>query len=137
MKRTLSALLAGGLARAQEQAAVDAFPEKPMRIIVTTSAGASSLGFDPATAFAGLIQAVANPQIPVARPDFGVGNFADYIELAREKNGGLLFGLPSSGGVAHIGNELVNQATGSSVTYIPRKGGASAAPTPSSSRSPP
>lgn len=87
----------------------------------------TDLGFDPATAFAGLSQAVSNPQILVVKPNLGVKNFKEYIELAKKKDGNLLFGLPGPGGIAHIANELINQHTGTKVTYIPYKGGAPAA----------
>ena len=87
----------------------------------------SDLGFDPATAFAGISQAVSNPQILVVRPDLGVKNFAEYVALAKEKNGELLFGLPGPGGIAHLANALISQRTDTKVTYVPYKGGAPAA----------
>lgn len=176
-------------ALAQTASEIDSFPTKPVKIVVTTSAGASSdmltrtvgrklsdiwgqqvvvenvpgasgniglkqvadavpdgytlvasgsgltinanhftdLGFDPATAFAGLSQAVSNPQILVVKPDLGVKDFKEYIDLVKQKDGGLLFGLPGPGGIAHIANELIGQRTGTKVTYIPYKGGAPAA----------
>jgi tripartite-type tricarboxylate transporter receptor subunit TctC len=163
------------------------FPERPVRIIVTTSAGASSdmltravarkltefwgkpvivenvpgangniglrraaeatpdghtlvasgsalpivanfsgLGFDAAGAFTAITQAVANPAILVVRNDLGPKNFADYIALAKKKNGELVFGLTGLGSLHHIANELIAQRTGTRYNYIPYKGGAPA-----------
>ncbi|HTE15984.1 MAG TPA: tripartite tricarboxylate transporter substrate binding protein, partial [Burkholderiales bacterium] len=90
------------------------------------SANQSGLGFDAATAFAGITQAVVNPAILVVRNDLGPKRFSDYIAYVKKKNGGLLFGLTGLGGLHHIANELIAQQTGTQYTYIPYKGGAPA-----------
>jgi tripartite-type tricarboxylate transporter receptor subunit TctC len=90
------------------------------------SANQSGLGFDPATSFAAITQAVVNPAILVVRNDLGPKNFADYIAYTKKRNGNLLFGLTALGGLHHIANELIAQQTGTRYNYIPYKGGAPA-----------
>lgn len=180
-------VVASGGALAESVTDVARFPERPVRIIVTTSAGASSdtltrsvarklgeywgkpvivenvagangniglkraaeatpdghtlvasgssltivanysgLGFDAANAFTAITQAVVNPAILVVRNDLGPKNFAEYIALAKKKNGDLIFGLTGLGSLHHIANELIAQRTGTRYNYIPYKGGAPA-----------
>lgn len=86
----------------------------------------TDLGYDPAKDFAAVTEAASSPQILVTRPDLGPKTLQEYLALAKAKDGGLLFGLPGNGGIAHIANELLSQRTGTRVTYIPYKGGAPA-----------
>ena len=89
-------------------------------------ANVSGLGFEASTAFTAITQAVVNPAILVVRNDLGPKNFADYIALAKKKNGELVFGLTGLGSLHHLANELIAQRTGTRYNYIPYKGGAPA-----------
>ena len=85
------------------------------------------IGYDPLKDLSVVTKAVASAQILVAKPALGVKTLADYLKLAKEKDGKLTVGLPGNGGLGHIAHALLAQSTSTKYTYIPYKGGAPAA----------
>ena len=51
----------------------------------------------------------------------------DYLARANAKPESISLGLPTNGGIAHVAHEILTQATGAKVNYIPYPGGAPAA----------
>ncbi|QIL72212.1 tripartite tricarboxylate transporter substrate binding protein [Diaphorobacter sp. HDW4B] len=85
------------------------------------------LPFDSQKAFTPIIKAVVNPQILVVNPATGIRDFKDYLARANAKPESISLGLPTNGGIAHVAHEILTQATGAKVNYIPYPGGAPAA----------
>lgn len=85
------------------------------------------IGYDPLKDLSVITKAVASSQILVTKPSLGVKTLAEYLKLAKEKDGKLTVGLPGNGGLGHIAHSLLAQSTNTKYTYIPYKGGAPAA----------
>ncbi len=75
----------------------------------------------------GVMRLVVNPQVLVVNPGFAPQTFKEYVEYAKSHPGKLTLALPTSGGIAHIAHEVLANAAGIKVNYIPYKGGAPAA----------
>jgi tripartite-type tricarboxylate transporter receptor subunit TctC len=72
------------------------------------------IGFSP-------LMVVVNPQVPAK-------TVKELVELARTQPGRLNYGSSGIGGVVHISTEWFMAATGTRMTHVPYKGGASALP---------
>ena len=72
------------------------------------------IGFSP-------VMIVVNPQVPAK-------SVRELVDLARANPGKLNFGSSGIGGVVHISTEWFMSLTGTRMTHVPYKGGASALP---------
>ncbi len=81
------------------------------------------LPYDTQKSFVPVIKAVVNPQILVVHPGTGITSLADYVSRAKTQPESISLGLPGNGGIAHVAHEILTQATGAKVNYIPYPGG--------------
>lgn len=85
------------------------------------------LPYDADRAFTPIIKAVVNPQVLVVNPATGIHDLREYLARASARPESISLGLPTNGGIAHVAHEILTQATGAKVNYIPYPGGAPAA----------
>ena len=85
------------------------------------------LPYDTQKAFTPVIKAVVNPQVLVVNPATGIKDLREYLARANANPESISLGLPTNGGIAHVAHEILSQATGAKVNYIPYPGGAPAA----------
>jgi len=123
-----AALIAGGV-RAQE-----AYPSRPIRMIIPAAAGAKMVVFPelPLTTFfprwlftdqaelgGGPLCWLAHPSRPATLPAF--------LAAARTANPTLSYGSPGSGTIMHLATELLKQQAGRvTITHVPYRGAAPA-----------
>ncbi len=80
------------------------------------------LGFDPVADLVPVAQATSVPQILVARADFPANTLAEFVELSRRRP--LAIGTPGNGQLSHLLIEVMQQATETTWTHVPYRGGA-------------
>ncbi len=69
-----------------------------------------------------------SPLMIVVNPQVAAKSVRELVDLARTQPGRLNFGSSGIGGVVHISTEWFMAATGTRMTHVPYKGGASALP---------
>jgi tripartite-type tricarboxylate transporter receptor subunit TctC len=82
-----------------------------------------NLPYDPLKDLAPLTMAVTFPNVLVVHAGVPAKNLAEYIALARQKEGGLDYASTGVGSASHLAGELFNQRAGVKVVHIPYKGG--------------
>lgn len=87
-----------------------------------------SLPFDPAKDFVPVGKIVKMAFFLVAPPATEAKNVQEFLALARAQPGKLTYGSAGAGTGAHLGFELLKQATGIDVTHVPYKATAQALP---------
>ncbi len=80
------------------------------------------LSFDPIADLVPVAQVTSVPQILVARADFPANTLAEFVELSRRRP--LAVGTPGNGQLSHLLIEVMQQATETSWTHAPYRGGA-------------
>jgi tripartite-type tricarboxylate transporter receptor subunit TctC len=86
------------------------------------------LTFDPMKDMAPVARAANAPSMLVVYPGLPAKTVADLVELAKAKPGELNFGSSAYGSAGHMGGEMFQKMTGTRMTHVPYKGGASALP---------
>jgi tripartite-type tricarboxylate transporter receptor subunit TctC len=82
-----------------------------------------NLPYDPLTDIAPLTMAVTFPNVLVVHAGVPARSLAEYIALAKQKEGGLDYASTGVGSASHLAGELFNQRAGVKVVHIPYKGG--------------
>lgn len=77
---------------------------------------------DPVQALAPVIMAQSSPLALICRPDFPARSVADFIALARERQGRLTVSHPGTGAINHLAMVLFAKRAGIEVTYVPYTG---------------
>ena len=80
------------------------------------------LAFDPVEDLVPVAQATTVPQILVVKSDFPAATLQEFITLSRRRP--LAVGTPGNGSLSHLLVEVVQQATETSWTHAPYRGGA-------------
>jgi tripartite-type tricarboxylate transporter receptor subunit TctC len=80
------------------------------------------LSFDPIEDLVPVAQATSVPQILVVRADFPTDSLRAFVALSRRQP--LAVGTPGNGSLSHLLVEVVQQATETSWTHVPYRGGA-------------
>ncbi len=78
---------------------------------------------DPATAFAPISMFSDLPFALVVSPALPARNVQELVELARKEPGKHTFASSGTGGAPHLAGEIFQQATGTTLTHVPYKGG--------------
>ena len=91
------------------------------------NASISKLNFDFAKDFAPISLFATLPNILMVHPSLGVRTMDEFIKLAREKPGQLLYGSAGVGGTSHFTGELFNVIAGTKLIHVPYPGTAQAA----------
>jgi tripartite-type tricarboxylate transporter receptor subunit TctC len=85
-----------------------------------------SLPYDPLKDFTFLAPVADTPFVLVTSNKSGVKTFAQFLELAKQKNGELTFSSAGIGNSTHIAMELIASTAGIKLMHVPYKGSAAA-----------
>ena len=83
-----------------------------------------SAPYDPARAFAAVIEVARGPYIWMVKPEVPATTMQEFIAWARKNAGRANYGSPGQGSVHHLAGEMLKVATGIEMTHVPYKGGA-------------
>jgi tripartite-type tricarboxylate transporter receptor subunit TctC len=92
----------------------------------TTPALSAKLPFDPVKSFAPVVQIGASQLTLVVHPQLPVKSVRDFIHLAKQRPGQLLYASPGNGGPQHLVAELIKLETGIDIVHVPYKGAGAA-----------
>ena len=81
-----------------------------------------NLPFKPLQDFVPISLVASVPLVLVAHPSVPVKTIREFIELARSRNGGLMYASSGQGGPQHVASELLAQMAGVKLTHVPYKG---------------
>jgi tripartite-type tricarboxylate transporter receptor subunit TctC len=81
-----------------------------------------SATLDPAQAFAPVFLAQNSPLALVCRADFPARTVAEFIAVARERQGRLTVSTPGAGAINHLALILLSKQAGIEVTHVPYAG---------------
>ncbi len=77
---------------------------------------------DPLQALAPVVMAQSAPLALIARPDFPARTVAEFLALARERQGRLTISHPGTGAINHLAMVLLMRRTGIEATLVPYTG---------------
>ncbi len=92
--------------------------------------------YDPDKDFAPISMVTRSPFLVVASAELGVNSLAELLELVRAKPGTLAYASNGTGGIIHLGMELLSQEAKIKLNHVPYKGFAPALPDLVSGRTP-
>ncbi len=81
------------------------------------------LPYDPLRDLAPISLAVTFGNVVTASPSLGASTLADYLRIAREKPGSVIFGSSGIGGMGHLAGALLSQLASVELVHAPYKGG--------------
>ena len=82
--------------------------------------------YDPATAFAPIIEVARGPYVWMVKPAVPAKNLKEFIAWAKANPGKVNYGSPGQGSVHHLAGELFKRAAGLDMVHVPYKGGTTA-----------
>ena len=85
-----------------------------------------SAPYDPAKAFAAIIEVARGPYVWMVKPDVPARTMQEFIAWSKKNAGKVNYGSPGQGSVHHLAGEMLKQATGLDMTHVPYKGGSTA-----------
>jgi tripartite-type tricarboxylate transporter receptor subunit TctC len=85
-----------------------------------------STPYDPAKAFAAIIEVARGPYLWMVKPGIPAGNMHEFIAWTKKNPGKVNYGSPGQGSVHHLATEMLIQAAGVEMTHVPYKGGSTA-----------
>ena len=89
---------------------------------LVTNAAIREVRYDPVRDFQPISKLTANPYILLTTPALGVSSVKDLIALAKSQPGRLTYASSGTGGVLHLGAELLCASSGVQMTHVPYKG---------------
>jgi tripartite-type tricarboxylate transporter receptor subunit TctC len=95
---------------------------------VVTNAAVRPHGYDPVRDLEPVTKLTSNPYIVTLAPALPATTIKELVALAKAKAGGLTFASSGTGGILHLGCELLAVLTGAPMTHVPYKGVADAYP---------
>jgi tripartite-type tricarboxylate transporter receptor subunit TctC len=87
-----------------------------------TNAAIQTVRYDPVKDFRPITKLTANPYIIVTTPSLPVSSVKELIALARSKPGQMTYASSGTGGIFHLGSELLCVLAGVQMTHVPFKG---------------
>jgi len=81
------------------------------------------LTYNPTRDFAPVGRVLINVPVLAIHPSMGVRSIKQLVAMAKKKPGGLDYSSSGSGSPNHLGMEMFQQLTGTSLVHIPYKGG--------------
>lgn len=87
-----------------------------------TNAAIRDVRYDPIRDFQPITKLTTNPYILVTTPSLPVASVQDLVALAKSKPGTLNYASSGTGGILHLGAELLCALTGTQMTHVPYKG---------------
>ena len=82
------------------------------------------LRYDSLRDFTAVSQVVRVPHVIVVLPSFPARNLQDFVKLARERPGEVLYASSGAGSAMHLAGALFGAVTRTRLTHVPYKGGA-------------
>ena len=87
-----------------------------------TNAAIRDVRYDPIRDFQPITKLTTNPYIIVVTPSLPVKTVTDLINLAKAKPELVTYASSGTGGILHMGGELLTALTGTKMTHVPYKG---------------
>jgi tripartite-type tricarboxylate transporter receptor subunit TctC len=87
-----------------------------------TNAAIREVRYDPIRDFQPITKLTTNPYIIVVTPSLPVKSVTDLINLAKTKPNTVTYASSGTGGVLHLGGELLTALTNTKMTHVPYKG---------------
>lgn len=87
-----------------------------------TNAAIRQVRYDPIRDFQPITKLTTNPYIIVVTPSLPVKSVSDLIALAKAKPNTVTYASSGTGGVLHLGGELLTALTNTKMTHVPYKG---------------
>jgi tripartite-type tricarboxylate transporter receptor subunit TctC len=81
----------------------------------------AGLRYDPSK-FAAVTIMASVPNVLIVRPDLGVNTLQEFAELARKKQGGLIYGSTGTGSTLHLSAEMLKTYVKADFVHVPFKG---------------
>ena len=88
----------------------------------TNGATQKNLPFDPVKSFEPVAMLAHGPMLLVVSNSTPFKSVPDYLDAARAPSGGVNYGTPGVGSIAHLGSELLNVMARTTTTHVPYKG---------------
>ena len=89
---------------------------------LVTNAAIRDVRYDPIRDFQPITKLTTNPYILVTTPALGISSVQELIVRAKSRPGGATYASSGTGGVLHLGGELLCALTGAPMTHVPYKG---------------
>ena len=87
-----------------------------------TNAAVQSVRYDPVRDFQPVTKLTTNPYVILTTPSLPVSSIKELIALARSKPGAVTYASSGTGGIFHLGSELLCVLAGVQMTHVPFKG---------------
>ncbi len=87
-----------------------------------TNAAVREVRYDPIRDFQPITKLTTNPYIIVVTPSLPVKTVNDLIAMAKAKPGAVTYASSGTGGILHMGGELLTALTNTKMTHVPYKG---------------
>ena len=87
-----------------------------------TNAAIRTVRYDPIADFQPITKLTTNPYLIVVTPSLPVKTVTDLINLAKAKPDSITYASSGTGGVLHLGGELLATLAGIKMTHVPYKG---------------
>ncbi len=87
-----------------------------------TNAAIRSVPYDPIRDFQPITKLTTNPYIIVVTPSLPVKSVNDLVALAKAKPDAITYASSGTGGILHMGAELLSALTNTRMTHVPYKG---------------
>ena len=89
---------------------------------LVTNAAIQSVRYDPIKDFQPVTKLTTNPYIIVTTPSLPVATVKELVALARSRPGAVTYASSGTGGILHLGAELLCALSGVQMTHVPYKG---------------
>jgi len=89
---------------------------------LVTNAAIQSVRYDPVKDFQPVTKLTTNPYIIVTTPSLPVASVKELVALARSRPGTVTYASSGTGGILHLGAELLCALSGVQMTHVPYKG---------------
>jgi len=90
--------------------------------LVTAPLLSKALPYDPAKELAPVSLVATSPNLLVIDPKLGADTLADFVRIAKEKQGALNYGSVGNGSAAHLAMELFKTRAGVDLVHVPYQG---------------
>ncbi|MEO7152027.1 MAG: tripartite tricarboxylate transporter substrate binding protein [Burkholderiaceae bacterium] len=90
--------------------------------LVTAPLLNKSLGYDPTRDLAPVTLVATSPNLLVVDPKLGAATLADFVRIAKERQGQLNYGSVGNGSASHLAMELFKTRAGIDLVHVPYQG---------------
>lgn len=90
--------------------------------LVTAPVLSKSLGYDPQRDLAPVTLVATSPNVLVVSPQLGVETLADFVRVAKARQGELNYGSVGNGSASHLAMELFKTRAGLDLVHVPYQG---------------